>query len=140
MSVSGAVGKMKVVGWNPETKEQIVGSAQSDALAGSMGGDFGVDISDTVFGERTVVESDVPVVNQTEADQIALGQLQSLALEWIKGDGEAVGNPEIRAGEVITLTGLGNQFSGEYYLDCVEHTVSPEFGFKTNFHAVRNAS
>ena len=104
-----------------------------------MGEAFGINIADEEFGERNQVETRIPSVNQTEADQIATGILQSLALEWIQGRGEAVGNTEIRAGEAVTITGLGTRFSGEYYIDNVEHSVSPEFGFKTNFHAVRNA-
>ncbi len=140
MSSIGAVGKVEVLGWNPETKEQVVGVAQSDSLAGAMGSAFGLDQMDSAFGERTYVESEVPVYSQNEANQLALGHLQKFALEWIKGEGECVGNPNLKAGQVVAINGLGGMFSGDYYLDRVEHSIGPELGYITGFHGIRNAS
>lgn len=140
MSASGSVGRSEVPGWNVENKEAVLGVAEADSLSGKMGDAFGFAQADQAFGEQSLVETSVAVINQGEANQIALGQLQAASLGWIEGEGETVGNPLIRAGEIVEIGGVGARFSGAYYLESVEHTVSPELGFRTHFLVRRNAS
>ncbi|BDU01036.1 MULTISPECIES: phage late control D family protein [Nocardia] len=50
----------------------------------------------------------------------------------LTGSGSAVGNLEIKAGRVIDLKGLGEQFSGLYRITSATHTIDGG-GFKTSF-------
>jgi uncharacterized protein len=50
----------------------------------------------------------------------------------LTGSGSTIGNPEIKAGRVINLLGLGNQFSGLYRIISATHTFDGG-GYKTNF-------
>ena len=52
----------------------------------------------------------------------------------LTGSGSAVGNLEIKAGRVIELLGLGDQFSGLYRITSATHTIDAG-GFRTRFDA-----
>ena len=52
----------------------------------------------------------------------------------LTGSGSAVGNLEIKAGRVIELLGLGEQFSGLYRITSATHTIDAG-GFRTRFDA-----
>ena len=90
-------------------------------------------------------ESSYTIVNQTvstkaEADQIALGQFKDMAIAYITGEGNCQGNPDLRAGKVVEIAGVGKRFSGLYYIMNVEHYYSLNQGYKTSFNVRRNAT
>jgi len=50
----------------------------------------------------------------------------------LTGTGSTIGNPQIKAGKVINLLGLGNQFGGLYRIMSATHTFDGS-GYRTNF-------
>lgn len=50
------------------------------------------------------------------------------------GSGSTLGNPEIKAGRVIHLDGLGDQFGGLYRITSANHTIDSS-GYRTQFDA-----
>jgi hypothetical protein len=50
----------------------------------------------------------------------------------LTGTGNTIGNPDIKAGRVINLNGLGSQFSGLYRITSATHTFDGS-GYKTGF-------
>lgn len=50
----------------------------------------------------------------------------------LTGTGNTIGNPQIKAGRVINLAGLGSQFSGLYRITSATHTFDGS-GYKTGF-------
>ncbi len=50
----------------------------------------------------------------------------------LTGTGTAIGNPQIRANAVIRLDGLGPDFSGDYRVSSVTHTIDGS-GYRTSF-------
>ena len=50
----------------------------------------------------------------------------------LTGTGNTIGNPQIKAGRVINLNGLGSQFSGLYRITSATHTFDGS-GYKTSF-------
>jgi phage protein D len=82
----------------------------------------------------------MPVESQAEAEQIAKAKFNDLNVELISGEGEAVGNMNIRAGTIIQMKGLGKRFSGLYYIKSSEHIINPTTGYITKFNVIRNAS
>ncbi|MDZ7347452.1 MAG: hypothetical protein ONB53_01245 [candidate division KSB1 bacterium] len=50
----------------------------------------------------------------------------------LTGSGSTIGNPKIKAGEVINLEGLGHQFSGFYRITSAIHSFDGS-GYKTSF-------
>jgi phage protein D len=62
-----------------------------------------------------------------------------MAVDFITGEGTAIGNTDIRAGEVVELNGLGKRFSGLYYITSSTHEVGPK-GYRTRFTVGRSAT
>lgn len=50
------------------------------------------------------------------------------------GSGSTIGNPAIKAGKVINLEGLGDQFGGLYRITSANHTIDSS-GYRTQFDA-----
>jgi phage protein D len=134
------VSEVRVQGWDPKTKQTLVGRARQGDESTRMGGtQLGVSISEQAFfpTQRAIV--DTPVFSTGEATQIAKGKFNDMTVEFITGEGVAVGNTALRAGRVITLQGLGQRFSGLYYLTSSTHVID-QAGYTTRFTVQRNAT
>lgn len=104
--------------WDPTGKHEIVGVAEHDTGSG-----------------RRVIRR--PVRSEAEAEELANAFLREAENERLQGTGTTIGLPEIEIGEPIELSGLGDRFSGTYYLETVTHSVNGN-GFRTDF-SVREA-
>lgn len=139
LTTLGQVSEVVVQGWNPTKKEAIKGQARAgDEITKMQGTKTGTVVTENAFGAATTVIADKYIFSQTEAEQIAKAKYNEMILEFITGEGKAIGNPELKAGEVIELTRLGKRFSGSYYLTAVTHVIN-QTGYLTNFCVQRNA-
>ncbi|HEX7119496.1 MAG TPA: contractile injection system protein, VgrG/Pvc8 family [Longimicrobiales bacterium] len=141
LSTARQVSELAVRGWNPASKEAILGVARTGVETTLMKGTAsGARIAEDAFGAAADATVDLPVESQAEADQIAQALFNDRTLELVAGVGEAVGDPTIRAGSTVDLRGLGERFSGLYYVVKAEHRVTPDLGYITRFDARRNAA
>jgi uncharacterized protein len=123
-----------VRGHDPKTRELIearAGAGDADATLG--GPEKGPQVTTGAFGAREQVVVDQPVASQTEAAQLAKAIYSRRALEFVTGTGTAVGLPELKAGRVVRLLGLG-RFSGRYYVTRSTHSIGAS-GYVTSFAA-----
>jgi phage protein D len=136
------VGEVVVRGWDLMKKQAIVGKASAGQEESLMGGvTSGPRAANKAFSKTSGVLAQHPPASKAEADQIALGQLNTQALAYISGEGVCNGgNPRVRAGEVIKITGAGRRFSGLYYVTSTVHTISAGQGYTTSFTVRRNAT
>lgn len=141
LSTLGQVPQLEVLGWNAKNKSRIVGRAavgdESRLMDGSRSGPAAVQQAFETPGSTRVNE---PVHSQEEADQLARRGFVEMALHYIRGDGLCIGDPRLKAGMVIKIEGLGERFSGLYYLTSVEHRFGRRRGYRTAFSALRNAA
>jgi phage protein D len=130
-----------VRGWNPAQKTAFVGQAGPDDAPSKMGGTIlgAASVKDR-FGEAIAAAIDQPVASQAEADQYARGRFNEMALAYITGEGVCVGRTDVRAGVVINVEGVGERFSGAYYVRSAIHSYVPKDGYRTRFGFWRNAS
>ena len=134
------VSEVVVQGWNHKTKKAITSKAQAGDEVSKMGGSkLGASISKEAFAKATAVVIDKPVFTEGEAAQIAKGKFNEMTVDFITGEGTAIGNTDLRAGEVVELKGLGTRFSGLYYITSSTHEVSAK-GYRTRFNVERNAT
>ena len=132
--------KVVVRGWDRKNKEALVGTAAAGGISARMAGSaLGASDAGSAFGEAEVLVVDHPVASTAEAEQMAKGIIEDMALDYVTGEGTTVGNPRIRAGIVIELTELGKRFSGLYYVTATQH-VRDATGFRTHFSVRRNAA
>lgn len=135
------VEKMEVRSWNSKEKRIIVGRAAIGMESAKLGGSTsGPEISKRIFGQSSSTIVDWPVSSQAEADGIALGSFNEMALSYISGDGVCVGQADLRAGTVVRVDGMGKRFSGLYYVTSVTHSYDPIQGYHSAFTYRRNAT
>lgn len=141
LSSAGQVSEVTVRGWSPKDKQELVGQAQAGDEVSTMGGqESGAALVAGAFGAAIELLSAHPVATQAEADQLAKARFNHLVLALISGEGVCWGRTDLRAGKVITIDGVGQRFSGQYYVTAAVHRYSLQRGYQTHFTVRRNAS
>lgn len=131
LTMSGQVAQVTVRGWNADTMEEVVGTATPADIEGAAGNTGPGNAADAVGGREDVVIG-AAVQTREEADALARALLRERAYEFITGKGEIIGLPDLRPGDNITITELGDRFSGTYYVKKVEHVLGSS-GYSTTF-------
>ena len=96
---------------DPKTKQVIAASATRPEQVAQIG--MRRD-SVTVFDDASIHIATEPVHTQGEATALAQALLDKLANGYVAADGIAPGNPRIRAGATVNVSGIGTRFSGTY--------------------------
>jgi phage protein D len=135
LTLSKQVSQVTVRGWDSATKQAIVVAATSADLPGG-GGTSGPQEAQRSLGNRQDVVVDVVVTSEEEARELAISLLRERAYEFITGSGEIIGLPDLRPGDNLELDGLGQRFSGTYYVKKVEHKIGGS-GFTSRFEVRR---
>jgi len=136
LTLSKQVSQVTVRGWDPAAKQAIVATATADDLPGSGEGTSGPREAQRSLGNRQDVVVDAVVTSEDEARELAISLLRERAYEFITGNGQIIGLPDLRPGDNMDLDGLGQRFSGSYYVKKVEHTIGSS-GFGTRFEVRR---
>jgi Bacteriophage probable baseplate hub protein len=141
LSTLQQVNSVEVRGYDPATKREIVGRANSGDQTNTMGGSKrGSEVSQSAFRRsRCEVVVNEPVTNQEEADQRARALLNQKAMAFVGGTALAVGIPHLRSGVVVQLEGLGRRFNGRYYVDEATHALGSS-GYSTQLSLKRNSA
>ncbi len=134
------VEEINVQGWDPKEKKELSArSVKGDVQA--MGNvSSGPSAVGKAFGNTGDNSVKSPVQSQAEADQIAKSWMSESAMRYVEGHGICIGRPDLKAGIVVSIEGLGRRFSGSYYVTSVEHSYKPTVGYRTAFSAMRNAT
>ncbi len=85
---------------------------------------------------RTAKPEDAVVIQEpltpATAPRRLLGELLTRTNERLTGSGSTVGDPRIKAGTVLSLTGMGLRFGGLYRVTSATHSIDSG-GYKTRF-------
>jgi phage protein D len=136
LTLSNQVSQVTVRGWDAAAKQAIVVTATADDLPGAGSGTSGPQEAQRSLGNRQDVVVDAVVTSEEEARELAVSLLRERAYEFITGSGEIIGLPDLRPGDNMDLDGLGQRFSGAYYVKKVEHKIGSS-GFTTRFEVRR---
>jgi phage protein D len=130
----GQVSKVEVYGWDKNTKKAFVGVASAGEESGLSGKSGGQHLNSLVRdpAKRPTLLLRQPVFSQAEADQRAKAALNERAKDFLTGDGESMGLPELRPGRNVELAGLGAPFSKTYYIKEATHKIDGN-GYRTRF-------
>jgi phage protein D len=134
------VSEVEVRGWNPQTKEVVVSKAGAGEENSKMGGNKTGSQAIKTFGKSSNTIVDQPMSTKAEADEMALGQFRDISIAYVVAEGSSMGNPDLRIGKVIEIKGVGNRFSGLYYVTTAEHNFTLKQGYQTLFTAKRTAT
>ncbi|HEX6032701.1 MAG TPA: VgrG-related protein [Tepidiformaceae bacterium] len=135
LTASAQVGNVNVRGWDPTEKRAIVGTAKNaDYRTSKLKFErHGNEFAAQAFGAAETAVSDEPVASQAEGDAFAVARISHLWSGDVHADAEAIGNPRIRAGSVVTVQGVGDRFGGDYFVTNVRHTFDASGHYRTSF-------
>jgi len=74
-------------------------------------------------------------VDQPDAQALVDAEFAQRSRRFVVARGVAEGNPMLRVGTYLTLTGLGPRFSNTYYTTAAVHRFDTEKGYATEFTA-----
>ncbi len=141
LSVEKPPTRVVVRGWDDLKKEAfevVVPDDLTDAERQVLGDQSGARFVADEFGESEHILHDVVAEDRNHARDLALAYFLSKEYELVTATGACVGDPELRAKRLITVAGVGERFSGTYYLTRVTHTLD-DSGYLCEFEAERNA-
>jgi phage protein D len=133
-NLAGQVAQVEVCGWDVTNKKPIVGRARADAVSGPGGKSIAQHMGALVRApeRQPRLRTRQPVFTQAEADTRAGAALDDLNRDFLKGDAECIGLPELRPDRTVELTNLGLAFSKIYYIEQASHKVDSG-GYRTRF-------
>jgi uncharacterized protein len=136
LTTANQVGEVVVRGWDHVRKQKIEARATRRELdTKGLGGRGGQAAIEPAFNQRKEVVN-VPVHTAAEAKRVAKETLERIAKDMIKATGSTVGLPDLRAGTVLQVDGLGTRFSGRYFVTATTHTIGNN-GYVTSFECRR---
>jgi len=119
-----------VRGWDPMSKQEVVGQvSKSDSYPEIQGRD----LLGKIYGgtEKLIVSR--PVKTQEEAQALAQAIHDEMSGDFIQAEGQSDGDPRIQSGKLVEVTGLGERFSGKYFVTVSVHHYELVNGYKTSF-------
>ena len=130
--------ELRVTGWDVAAKEGIEESADDSAISSELNGDeSGSAILGEAFGDRVAsVVHTVPLTSD-EAEMQADARFREKARRFVTGTGISDGDPRLRVGRTVSLSGLGSLFDGDYYVVRARHTYDLTSGYRTEFDVER---
>lgn len=137
LTTANQVEKVTVRGWDRNKKQPITGTATRAELATKGVGAAGRQdkLDKAVKGHEEVI-TDRPVRSNNDAKQMARQTMENIAKDMVTGSGSTIGLPYLRAGTVVELRGLGDRFSGHYFVTATTHTIG-DGGYTTQFECRR---
>jgi len=119
-------------------KEPWVGTASAGDERQKLGDESASQIALGRFEENRYTHPDHNIRSQEEAQDIAVAKLEEKSLEFITGGGSCMGRTDLQARTVVEIKGVGERFSGPYYVTQVIHTIDTN-GYRSDFKVKRNA-
>jgi phage protein D len=123
--------------WDQRNKRMVEGVARrSDLQTQGVTSRGGQQDLNRAFAHRTQVTTGQPDESPEEASNNAQRGLEDNAKKMLTGNGSTVGLPDLRAGSVVFIEGLGKRFSGRYFVTSTTHKIDNS-GYTTTFECRR---
>ena len=128
------VTKVTATGWDYNQGQFFSATSQTTAL-GPGSGKTGKDWLQNALSARSEQLASLAALNQAEAEAVVDAEFAQRARRFVGARGMAEGNPSLRVGSYLTLTGLGPRFSNTYYTTATIHRFDTTHGYETEFIA-----
>ena len=132
VSAADQVSEVEVRGWDPGQKQAITSNVTDSDVAPRIGVDAG-QVRSSAFGQATALVTDRPVRDTSEAESLAHAALDHVTSAIVRADGVVTGDPRLRAGAQVKVSGLGQRLSGTYDVTSTTHSIAPGTGYETQF-------
>ena len=123
------------VGWDPKTKKPIEAKVGPGSAARQGGiNKTGGDAAKSAFGgAATATITGRPVATVDEAKAMAQALQDEIGSDFVQAEGVCEGNPNVQAGKLVTIKGVGKKFSGQYRIAVAAHHITMGGAYQTTF-------
>jgi len=132
--LSHQVTEVKVTGFDFAQGSAIEGSGSSAPL-GPGSGRTGKSMLQQAVGDRIQQSSHRLALTQGEANALAQAEFEQRARRFVRVEGVCEGNPSLRIGSHVKLSGVSARFDNSYYVTVCTHRYDMRRGFETEFSA-----
>jgi len=122
---------VSVRAWDPKGKQNVSGTSGTARTVSSPGIQRNKVSSDAGGGTTLIV--DRPAANSGEANELAKSALAGRAEAFTEAEGVAFGNPAVKAGCMVKITGVGQKLGGIYLVSSSTHSYRGTTGYQTTF-------
>jgi phage protein D len=126
--------QVTVSGWDAEQGKRFGATSRVSDL-GPGSGRTGASWLTTALGARSEHVAHVPARNEDEARAIANAAHAQRARGFVKLDATAYGDPRIRVGAHVAITGVAERFENTFVVTRTTHRFDGLEGYKTDFEA-----
>jgi uncharacterized protein len=128
------VTQVTATGWDFMQGQSISVTSQTTTL-GPGSGQTGKDWMAQALSTRSEQLAQYATLNQADAQALVDAEFAQRSRQFVVARGVAEGNPALRVGTYLTLTGLGPRFSNTYYTTGTVHRFDISKGYATEFTA-----
>ena len=132
IQTNNQVSEIAVHGYDPKTKQEFVGKAKGEGVAGEGAKKYGKRKTLSFAGQEHQPK------DQATAESMAKGRMRKLAEGHVVASIESIGDPGMLPGATVKLEKLGAQIDGSYRVEKALHQFS-KHGYFVKFSAVRTA-
>jgi len=120
-------------GWDPVGGSAVSGEASRLTHAGPGSGTSGADWLRRALDERAEHLGHLAVSTDAEAQAIAEAAFDRRARRFVRLDAVAEGNPRLRVGTNVAVSGMSVRFDNTYYVVEARHRYDVHAGYRTEF-------
>jgi phage protein D len=135
VDLADQVSKVTACGWNAIDGAEVKGEVTSGTNLGLGSGRDGKAVLEEALESRTEHLGHVAVATDAEAQALAEAAFDLRARRFVRAEGITEGNPNLRVGTNVTLTGISAQFDNTFYVVRACHLYDLQHGYRTDFSA-----
>lgn len=129
------VSEVTLSGWDVSQGQKIAVTSTFTATGPGRGTTGAEALARTSFGRRTEHLGHVPVADRAEGQALADAMHAQRARQFVMVEGSVPGDPRIRVGARLTLSGAGARFSNTFLVTETTHRMDRNDGYETTFYA-----
>ncbi len=127
--------EVTVTGWDPAQGARVTGRSDGSGFGPGQGRTGGAILQEKFSRRSEHLGQLAAVSTDAEAQAVASAALARRARRFVRVDAKAQGNPALRVGTHVRLTGLPGRWNNTYYVVRAEHRFDRATGYQTLFEA-----
>lgn len=127
------VTSVSTAGWDAVGGSAVSGEASSLAHGGPGSGSSGADWLGRALEPRHEHIANLALATAAEAQAVAEAAFDQRARRFVRLDGVAEGNAQLRVGTTVSVSGLSARWDNSYYVVEARHLYDVHAGYRTEF-------